>query len=191
MTSIGTRFGPYEIVAILGAGGMGEVYRARDTGSRATSRSRSCPRRSPVDPERLARFEREARTLAALNHPNIAAIYGLEDADGVRASCWSWSRARRSPSGSLARPVPLADGRPLDRPADRRGARGGAREGHRPPRSEAGQHQGHSRRLVKVLDFGLAKAADGSGSESAGADVDHWRPPARAIGRRRRHAPPT
>ena len=74
----GTRLGPYEIVSAIGAGGMGEVYRATDTKLNATSRSRSCRTRSPRDPERLARFQREAKSLAALNHPNIAAIYGVE-----------------------------------------------------------------------------------------------------------------
>ena len=83
--SLGQRLGPYHIVARLGAGGMGEVYRARDTGSGATWRSRSCRRSFTRDPDRLARFEREARVLASLNHPNIGAIYGLEEADGVRA----------------------------------------------------------------------------------------------------------
>ena len=64
---------------------MGEVYRARDTKLDATSRSRFCRTRSRSDPDRLARFEREAQLLAALNHPHIAHIHGLEEADGVRA----------------------------------------------------------------------------------------------------------
>ena len=78
-----TRIGSYEILAPLGAGGMGEVYRARDTQARAArSRSRSCRRRSPPTPSGMARFQREAHLLASLNHPGIATIYGLEDADG-------------------------------------------------------------------------------------------------------------
>ena len=65
MTLAGTRLGPYQIVGRLGAGGMGEVYRAHDTQLVATSRSRSCPPRFAADPDRLARFEREAQVLAA------------------------------------------------------------------------------------------------------------------------------
>ena len=83
----GSRLGSYEIIAPLGRGGMGEVYRARDSGCSARSRSRRCPRSSARIRERLARFEREARLLASLNHPNIAGIHGLEEADGARYLC--------------------------------------------------------------------------------------------------------
>ena len=76
----GTKHGPYEILAPLGAGGMGEVYRARDTRLRREVAIKALPESLSRDPERLARLEREARLLAALNHPNIAAIYGVEDA---------------------------------------------------------------------------------------------------------------
>jgi serine/threonine-protein kinase len=75
----------YEIIGALGAGGMGEVYRARDTELGRDVAIKVLPRMFLADPERLARFEREARILATLNHPNIAAIYGLEVFDGVRA----------------------------------------------------------------------------------------------------------
>ena len=78
--SPGTKHGPYEILAPLGAGGMGEVYRARDTRLRREVALKALPAALAADPERLARLEREARLLAALNHPNIAAIYGVEDA---------------------------------------------------------------------------------------------------------------
>ena len=81
----GRRLGAYQVQARLGAGGMGEVYRARDTKLGRDVAIKILPRVFTSDPERLARFEREARMLAALNHPNIGAIYGLEDADGVRA----------------------------------------------------------------------------------------------------------
>jgi Tol biopolymer transport system component len=75
----GTRLGPYEILAPLGAGGMGEVYRARDTKLDREVAIKSLPDFLAQDPERLARFEREAKVLASLNHPNIAQIYGIED----------------------------------------------------------------------------------------------------------------
>ena len=81
----GTHLGPYEIGALLGAGGMGEVYRARDTKLDRDVAIKVLPDTFAHDPERLARFEREAKTLAALNHPNIAHIHGFEDSTGVRA----------------------------------------------------------------------------------------------------------
>ena len=81
--SPGTKHGPYEIVAPLGAGGMGEVYRARDTRLHRDVAIKALPASVSNDPARLARFEREARLLAALNHPNVAAIYGIEDAGGA------------------------------------------------------------------------------------------------------------
>jgi serine/threonine-protein kinase len=83
--SAGARLGPYEIVAPLGAGGMGEVYRARDTTLNRDVAIKVLPDLFASDPDRLARFQREAQVLASLNHPNIAAIYGLEDANGVKA----------------------------------------------------------------------------------------------------------
>ena len=74
----GTRLGPYEVLSLLGEGGMGEVYRARDTSLGRDVALKMIPEAFAADAERLARFEREARTLASLNHPNIAAIYGIE-----------------------------------------------------------------------------------------------------------------
>src|SRR6476660_4499730 len=74
----GTRLGPYEIVAPIGAGGMGEVYRATDSNLGRQVAIKVLPEAFARDSERLARFDREARTLAAVNHPNIAAIYGVE-----------------------------------------------------------------------------------------------------------------
>ncbi len=82
---IGARLGPYEILAPLGQGGMGEVYRARDAKLNREVALKVLPDSFADDPERLARFQREAQVLASLNHPNIGGIYGLEDADGVRA----------------------------------------------------------------------------------------------------------
>jgi serine/threonine protein kinase len=74
----GTRLGPYEITASLGAGGMGEVYRATDSNLKRSVAIKVLPASVAGDADRLARFQREAEVLAALNHPNIAAIYGLE-----------------------------------------------------------------------------------------------------------------
>src|SRR5712691_3142340 len=75
----GVRFGPYEILALIGAGGMGEVYRARDTNLKRDVALKVLPEVFARDPERMARFQREAEVLASLNHPNIAHIYGVED----------------------------------------------------------------------------------------------------------------
>ena len=83
--SPGTRLGPYEITAQIGVGGMGEVWRATDANLGRQVALKVLPDTFAHDPERLARFEREAKTLAALSHPNIAIIYGLEKADGTRA----------------------------------------------------------------------------------------------------------
>ncbi|HVH55516.1 MAG TPA: protein kinase, partial [Vicinamibacterales bacterium] len=78
MTTPGTRIGPYEIVSLLGRGGMGEVYRARDSRLQRDVALKLLPSAVAADPDRLARFTREAQLLATLNHPQIAAIYGVE-----------------------------------------------------------------------------------------------------------------
>src|SRR5713226_2106015 len=83
--SAGTRLGPYEILSQIGAGGMGEVYRATDTKLKRDVALKVLPEAFARDPGRMARFQREAEVLASLNHPNIAAIYGLAEADGERA----------------------------------------------------------------------------------------------------------
>ena len=82
---MGHRIGPYRLQSMLGAGGMGEVYQARDTKLGRDVAIKILPSTFTADPERVARFEREARVLASLNHPNIGSIYGFEDADGTPA----------------------------------------------------------------------------------------------------------
>jgi serine/threonine protein kinase len=82
---IGDRLGPYEIVGVIGAGGMGEVYRARDTNLHREVAIKVLPSSMADNARRLVRFEREARALAALNHPNIAAVYGIEDAGSAHS----------------------------------------------------------------------------------------------------------
>jgi len=185
----GRRLGVYHVQERIGAGGMGEVYLARDTRLERDVAIKILPQIFTADPDRLARFEREARVLASLNHPNIGAIYGLEEADGVRALV-----------------LELVEGETLAE----RIARSGGPQG--PPRREMGRSAGSSdpaipigetlsiaRQIaealdaahekgivhrdlkpanikirsdgtVKVLDFGLAKAAAGDG---ASPDLTH------------------
>src|SRR4026207_1887707 len=81
----GSRIGPYEVAPQLGAGGMGEVYRATDTKLKRQVAIKVLPDALAADPERLARFQREAEVLASLNHQNIAHLHGLEESDGVKA----------------------------------------------------------------------------------------------------------
>mgnify|MGYP001073501890 CR=1 FL=1 len=81
----GTSLGPYTVTAKIGQGGMGEVYQARDTKRDRDVALKVLPEAFTSDPDRLARFEREAKVLASLNHPNIGSIYGLEEAEGVKA----------------------------------------------------------------------------------------------------------
>ena len=102
----GTRLGPYEILAPVGAGGMGEVYRARDSRLGRLVAIKTLPRSFAADPERLARLEREARLLASLSHPNIAGIYGLAEEDGARYLALEFvegeSLAQRLAQGALS-----------------------------------------------------------------------------------------
>ena len=81
----GTRLGPYEVAALIGLGGMGEVYRAHDLRLNRDVALKVLPDAFALDPDRLTRFRREAQVLASLNHPNIATIYGFEESNGVRA----------------------------------------------------------------------------------------------------------
>ena len=97
----GTKIGGYEVVALIGAGGMGEVYRARDTKLKRDVALKVLPDAFARDAERMARFQREAEVLASLNHPNIAAIYGLAEADGVRALVMELVEGE-SPKGPMA-----------------------------------------------------------------------------------------
>ena len=168
----GTRLGAFEILGPLGAGGMGEVYRARDTRLQRDVAIKVLPAVLSGDPDRLARFEREAKTLAALNHPNIAQIYGLEESAGLRALVMELVDGRDL-SEIIAATVDRAPGLPL-RDALRIAAQiidalDAAHEAgviHRDlkPANIRVRDDG----TVKVLDFGLAKAlAEGGGSASA------------------------
>jgi eukaryotic-like serine/threonine-protein kinase len=82
--SAGTRFGSYEVIGLIGSGGMGEAYRARDSKLGREVAIKTLPSGFAQHPDRVARFEREAKLLATLNHANIAAIYGLDEHEGAQ-----------------------------------------------------------------------------------------------------------
>ena len=109
----GTRLGPYEINAPLGAGGMGEVYRATDTNLKRQVAIKVLPQTVAADPERLARFQREAEVLAALNHPNIAHIHGLEKSDGTIALVMELVEGPTLADRIAQGPIPLSDALPI------------------------------------------------------------------------------
>jgi eukaryotic-like serine/threonine-protein kinase len=152
---VGRQVGPYQIHGLLGAGGMGEVYRAHDSKLGREVALKALPATFARDPERLARFRREARTLANLNHPNIGMIYGLEESD--EAICLVLELVEGEP---LQGPLPMA--KALDYAGQIAEALQTAHEKgviHRDlkPANVKVNPQGR----VKVLDFGLAKAAWG------------------------------
>jgi serine/threonine protein kinase len=156
----GTRFGPYEILAQIGAGGMGEVYRAKDTKLDREVAIKVLPVAVAGDPERLARFERESKVLASLNHPNIATIHGVEESAGVRALVMELV-----PGESLKGPLPLETA--LNYAKQIVDALEAAHEKgivHRDlkPANIKIKPDG----TVKVLDFGLAKVIAASTADS-------------------------
>src|SRR5687767_15215120 len=152
---VGRRVGAYEVVAKLGEGGMGEVYRARDARLKRDVALKVLPASVATDPHRLARFEREAQVLASLNHSNIAAIYGIEDGALVLELVDGPTLADTIAAG----PLPLREALPIARQICEA--------------LEAAHDQGIVHRdlkpgnikvrpdgSVKVLDFGLAKSVD-------------------------------
>src|SRR6201998_1361413 len=154
---IGTQLGPYEILSAIGAGGMGEVYRAHDTRLNRDVALKVFPEIFAADPDRMPRFEREARVLGALNHPNIAAIYGLEEFNSSRALVMELVSGETLADRIAKGPIPLDEALPIAKQI------GEALE-------YAHDHGVVHRDLkpanikvtavgtVKVLDFGLSKA---------------------------------
>ena len=155
----GTRVGPYEIVVPIGAGGMGEVYRARDGKLKRFVAIKVLPSSLAADHERLARFRREAEVLASLNHPHIAAIYGLEESSGVSALVMELVEGEDLSQRIARGAIPLDEALPIARQIAEA--------------LEAAHEQGIIHRdlkpanikvrpdgTVKVLDFGLAKALE-------------------------------
>jgi hypothetical protein len=158
LLSAGTRLGPYEVVAPIGAGGMGEVYRAKDTKLDRDVAIKVLPAALARDPERLARFEREAKVLASLNHPNIAQIFGIEESGTGRALVMELV-----PGQTLKGPLPLAEAlRIATQIADALDAAHEKGIVHRDlkPANVMVTPTG----VVKVLDFGLAKLTEPVGS---------------------------
>jgi eukaryotic-like serine/threonine-protein kinase len=160
----GTRLGPYEVLSAIGAGGMGEVYRARDTKLEREIAIKVLPANFVNDPERLARFQREARMLAALNHPGIATIYGLEQADGV--TCLVMELVPGENLAERLKAGPLGVEEALKIAVQIAEALEAAHEKniiHRDlkPANVKVTPEGK----VKVLDFGLAKAFEGDAAE--------------------------
>ena len=157
--SSGTRFGTYEILAPLGAGGMGEVYRARDTRLKRDVAIKVLQGAWVDTGDRLARFEREAELLAALNHPNIAAIYGIEESAGTTALVLELvegpTLADRLVDGPLALSDAIAISRQIIDALDAAHEKGIVHRDLKPANIKVRQDG-----TVKVLDFGLAKALE-------------------------------
>src|SRR5262249_39290667 len=166
----GSRLGPYVIEAPIGAGGMGEVYRARDPKLNRDVALKVLPETFTDDRDRVERFLREARVLASLNHPHIAAIYGLEDSGDVHALVLELVEGPTLADRIGGGPLPLEEALEIARQiADALVAAHDAGIVHRDlkPANIKVRPDG----TVKVLDFGLAKALDsvsGSGLQASG-----------------------
>ena len=155
----GTRFGGYEVLSPIGAGGMGEVYRARDLSLNRTVALKILPPLFANDADRLARFKREGQVLASLNHPNIAAIHGLEESGGVRALVLEYVDGPTLADRLAAGPMTLDEALPIARQiAEALEAAHDHGVVHRDlkPANVKLRPDG----TVKVLDFGLAKALE-------------------------------
>ena len=153
----GVRLGVYEIISPLGAGGMGEVYRAHDTKLNREVAVKVLPAAFVGDSGRLARFKREAQVLASLNHPNIAAIYGLEESNGIQALILELVEGETLADRLSKGPIPLDESLPIARQiAEALEAAHMQEIIHRDlkPANIKLRPDG----VVKVLDFGLAKA---------------------------------
>src|SRR5262245_37438096 len=167
--SPGTRLGSYEIAAAIGAGGMGEVYKARDTKLNRDVAIKVLPDVFANDPERLARFTREAQTLAALNHPNIAHIHGLEEAASVRALVMEFvdgdDLAARIARGPVAVKDSVHIARQIADALEAAHERGIIHRDLKPANVKVTHDD-----VVKVLDFGLAKALGPAGPDGSSSD---------------------
>jgi serine/threonine protein kinase len=153
----GERLGPYEILAPIGAGGMGEVYRARDTKLDREVAIKVLPAALAQHPDRLARFEREAKVLAALNHPNIAMIHGLEDRAIVMELVDGPTLADRIRSGAIPMEESLKIAAQIADAFEAAHEKGVVHRDLKPANVKVREDG-----TVKVLDFGLATAVQSS-----------------------------
>jgi eukaryotic-like serine/threonine-protein kinase len=155
----GTHLGPYEIISAIGAGGMGEVYRARDPKLGRDVAIKVLPEALARDAERMARFQREAKVLASLSHPNIATIYGLEDSGSTRALVMELVEGPTLADRIKAGPIPVDEAvriaRQIADALEYAHERGIIHRDLKPANVKV-----TSEDIVKVLDFGLAKALE-------------------------------
>ena len=169
----GIRLGSYEIVAPIGAGGMGEVYRARDLKLKRDVALKILPDVWSNDADRLARFQREAELLATLNHPNIAAVYGLEQSSGVSAIVLELvegeTLADRIARGPVALDETLVIARQMAEALEAAHDKGVVHRDLKPANIKITPDD-----KVKVLDFGLAKLAEPGAGEAGGAGQAGW-----------------
>ena len=166
--TVGSRLGHYHVTALIGEGGMGQVYQATDTKLNRQVALKILPEAFASDPDRLARFQREAQVLASLNHPNIAQIYGLEEAEGTRALVLELVEGPTLADRIVQGAIPLDEALPMAKQiAEALEAAHEAYIVHRdlkpanikvPPKGR-----------VKILDFGIAKWGDGSDQTSDAA----------------------
>ncbi len=168
----GSKLGPYEILAPIGAGGMGEVYRAHDTKLKRDVALKVLPEAFARDPERMARFQREAQVLASLNHPNIAQIYGVAESDNARALVMELVEGA-SPKGPMpfeeAWKIAAQIAAALEYAHDKGIIHRDLKPANVMVTSE-GPSGGPSGGMVKLLDFGLAKAFRPESSAPADAE---------------------
>src|SRR5208337_1601384 len=159
----GTRVGSYEILAAIGAGGMGEVYRARDAKLGRDVAIKVLPEAFARNAERMARFQREAKVLASLNHPNIASIYGLEDSGSTHALVMELVEGPTLADRIKSGPIPISEALPIAKQMcdalEYAHERGIVHRDLKPANVKVTNDD-----TVKVLDFGLAKALEGDAS---------------------------
>ena len=156
---VGTRLGHYDVTALIGEGGMGQVYQATDTKLNRQVALKILPEAFATDPDRLARFQREAQVLASLNHPNIAQIHGIEESDDTRALVLELVEGPTLADRISKGPIPVDEALPIAKQiAEALEAAHEAGVIHRDlkPANIKVREDG----TVKVLDFGLAKALD-------------------------------
>ena len=162
----GSRLGLYEIVSAIGAGGMGEVYRARDTRLGRDVALKVLPEAFAADAERMGRFEREAKVLASLNHPNIATIHGMEESGNLQALVMELVEGQTLADRIAQGPIPLDEALPIAKQIcegfEYAHERGIVHRDLKPANVKITPDG-----AVKILDFGLAKALEGEGATAS------------------------